>query len=105
MITTRECRELANRLSIAWPEPQNPLQLFYVNNVWVSKEEMRRPDFRDARFVLQEAMKMDYWEDFLQTVDDYNAICGADSLIPVSLVIDNTGKLAKLLLEYLRRKE
>lgn len=105
MITIEECQELANRLSIAWPEPQNPLQLFYMNGVVIDKEKIGQLDFTDARAVLRQALQMDYWEDFLTNIDGIPGYDEHADVVPVDLVVDTTGKLAKLLLEYLRSKE
>lgn len=90
MITTEECLELAGRLGIA-STYGSPTCL----------------DFTDSRFVLLEAMKMDDWEAFKDYIcykitkryyfHDIDEFC--------EVMVDTTGKLAKLLLEYLRRKE
>lgn len=111
-ITPKECKELAERLGIAWPDPLNEKQQFYVNGYCVAKEEMQFPDFLDARVVLREAMKKDWFNAFVREslgglyypIDngflEPNCI-----LIRTGLVLDETGQLAKMLLEWLRKEK
>lgn len=104
MITTEECLELAGRLGIA-STYGSPTCL----------------DFTDASFVLQEAMKNHVQYELFTSWVTNNKIPHelfttwvTNNKIPLGdvisvfwgeLMIDQTGKLAKLLLEYLRSKE
>lgn len=90
MITTEECFELAKRLGIV-PTPDRFVYL----------------DFTDSRFVLREAMKNHVQYELFTIWVTKNEIPLGDviSVFWGELMIDQTGKLAKLLLEYLRRKE
>jgi len=83
-----ECFELAKRFGLAST---------YDNLIYL--------DFVDARAVLHQALQMDDWEEFLVSIDGIPGYDEHADVVPVGLVVDNTGKLAKLLLEYLRRKE
>ena len=117
-ITPAECRELAKRLGVEWHHIDPPT----ISNPWLTcicgatfghldeaiRHQNRNLDFTDARVPLRLAMEREDWGEFSQYVFlRYGIeITGVTSLfIPAYYMIDQTGQLAKLLLEWLRRRE
>lgn len=114
-IIEAECRELAERLGIEWPTPRRiwgaGKYYYYCGGQKDCSPCLKpcNPDFKDTRTVLQLAMEME--------MKDYHAFL--TSILHLSsdgvsydvqyeieqfskLITDQTGQLAKLLLEWLR---
>lgn len=110
MITCKERRELADLLDFGVLEQltlgcSNVGDCLYDVTKCNDCDMLRYDLFLSPCSVLREALKRDDWEDFLTNIDGIPGYDEHADVVPVDLVVDNTGKLAKLLLEYLRRKE
>lgn len=104
-ITPAECRELAERLGLCWPEYGNPNQQFYQGQQCLNKTFIQRPNFHDARVPLRLAMKREDGYVFIKTLHNICMTAMDTRTIPIKLMADQTGQLAKLLLEWLRERE
>lgn len=116
-ITPDECRKLAGILGITWHDLRgNPACLFderaditlcscgeRVSDIAMWKHG--NPDFFDSRVVLREAVKMDDWPDFAESLrqyaDEHNI--GSMALI-IDYMLDESGRFTKKLLEWIRER-
>ncbi len=130
-ITPAECRELAERLGICWHEKTHRQSENREANRWhcscgrvfgtphglrchIGSGNKKNPNFLDPVVVLREAMKMEDWPKFFDslrlTATIYPGELCEDAgevyyAISVDYILDDTGKLAKALLKWFERKE
>ena len=128
-ITPAECRELTERLGIEWHRPDCGSQMVkpsaYIGvpcscgKVSYNAKHAKKcnPDFTDARVPLRLAMKREDWQKFLMAIPTYareihfrtenlrGVVADIMTGIIENYVLDETGQLTKLLLEWLRGRE
>ena len=104
-INPEECKELAERLGLCWHEEDD-----FIDSYCKKCKEIRKanPNFRDPVVVLREAVKMEDWQGFHRHITNLIAPGWA---IPIDYLLDDNGeperkgKLAKALLEWMRKEK